>query len=55
MHVRRFKHGDPGAAGLEREQVPASRFAFTNERGSTFTPDGIGKLVGRAGRRLWRD
>ena len=58
--VRRAKGGDDGVhplsgdeqralRRLQREQMPASEYVFTTERGLPFTRDGLAKLIKRAG------
>jgi integrase len=60
LHVRRAKKGTPAThplrgdelralRKLQREQVPASSYVFTSERGSPFSTAGFAKMVERAG------
>lgn len=60
LHVRRVKQGTPSThpitgdelralRRLQREQAPASPFAFTSERGTPFTTAGFARMVERAG------
>jgi site-specific recombinase XerD len=60
LHVRRVKKGTASThpiggdemrmlRKLQREQVPASPFVFTSERGSPFTTAGFARMIQRAG------
>ena len=60
LHVRRVKNGKPATHPIRgdelralrqllREQEPKSVFVFTSERGTSFTPDALNRLVKRLG------
>jgi integrase len=60
LHVRRVKRGTPSThpipgdelralRRLQREQLPASPYMFTSERGSPFTTAGFARMIERAG------
>jgi integrase len=65
LHVRRVKNDKPATHPIRgdelralrhlRRENPNTAYVFTTERGSTFTPDAINRLVKRLGNgsELW--
>ena len=61
LHVRRLKNGKPSVHPLRgdeiqalrelRRQFPDSGFIFATERGGSFTPDAVNRLIKRIGER----
>ena len=61
MYVRRAKNGKPSTHPIRGDELrilrrlqrgaPPSAFAFVNERGAPFSPDGFNWMVKRAGQR----
>jgi integrase len=61
LHVRRAKNGKPSVHPLRgdeiralrelRQQFPDSGYVFATERGGSFTPDAVNRLIKRIGKR----